>query len=398
MAVYEYTAKDRIGEKFSSVYDNVDDAAMVRKDLDKVGCVLLKARRKKNIAGQRKKIKESEVVGFAYKFAGMYSAGLSILQCLETLEEQTPNEAFKYVIADIRQDIETGSSLKKAFAKYRDIFSDFFLGMIEAGESGGKLATTLQMSAVYLEKQADIKRRIKSAFAYPAVVSVMCCVIVGFLLVFFIPVFSKLYKQLHVALPGPTLVLVSISYVLRSFWWAIALLIAGCTVAFRRLSNSDYFKKRWGVFKLNMPVFGGLNRMVVASHFIRTFAVLGSVGVSLTKALEVASLVAHNHRMTEISNELQAAIEAGQPVAQSLKQYKIFPPVIAQMAASGERSGTLAEMLDKAAEFLDKDIERTVHALLTKLEPALTVVMGVIVGFILMSVYLPMFDYMAHLK
>jgi len=398
MAVYEYIAKDRSGERFSSTYSEVDNVREIRNDLDKAGYELLKVKRKKSIERQRRKIKQSEVVNFTYKFAGMYSAGLSILQCLETLQEQTKNEALQQVIADITESIETGSSLKKAFSKYRHIFSDFFIGMIEAGETGGKLATTLQMSAVYLEKRADLKQRIKSAFVYPAVVTIMCCIIVGFLLVFFVPVFSKLYDQLKVTLPGPTLVLVALSRLLRNFWPVIVIAAAAAVISVKFLFKNKNVRRTWDAFKLNMPIFGRLNRMTAVTNFIRSFAILASVGVPLTRALEVAALVAQNDKVAEISSEMQGAIEAGHSVADSLKNYKIFPPIIHQLAASGEKSGKLAEMLDKGAEFLDKDIERTVHALLAKLEPTLTVIMGVIVGFVLLSVYLPMFDYMAHLK
>jgi type IV pilus assembly protein PilC len=147
-----------------------------------------------------------------------------------------------------------------------------------------------------------------------------------------------------------------------------------------------------------MPVFAKLNRMLVVSHFTRTFAMLASVGVSLIKALDVASVVAHNHKVTEITKELQEAIETGNPVAKSLKEHDIFPPIIIQLAASGEEVGRLPEMLNKGVDFLDKDIDRIINALVVKLEPAATVIMGAIVGFILISAYLPMFDYMRHLK
>jgi len=398
MAVYEYTAKDDVGEKFSSTYKDVEDVKTLRKDLDRLGYVLLEARQKKGLAKRRKRIKPEEVVSFAYKFAGMYSAGLSILQCLETLEEQIPNRAFKYVVEDIRNSVETGMSLTRAFAKYRDVFSDFFVGMVEAGETGGKLGSTLQISAAYLERQADVKRRISSAFAYPVVVSVMCLVIVAFLLIFFVPVFSKLYRQLNVSLPGPTLLLVLIGSFLAKYWAVIILLCLGISVAVRRLMKRPQVRRYWDDFKLIVPVFGRLNSLIVVSNFIRAFAVLASVGVPLSRALEVAGQVANNHRMSEISRQLQAAIETGRSFADSLKSYKIFPAIIPQLAAAGEKSGSLAEMLEKGADFINKDVERTVHLLLVKLEPALTVVMGIIVGFILLSVYLPMFDYMAHLK
>jgi type IV pilus assembly protein PilC len=397
MAVYEYTAKDETGKKFSGTYDDIDNIAMLREELAKMGYVLVKTHRKKP-ARKRKRIKQLEVVTFTYKFAGMYSAGLSIIKCLETLEEQTENQAFKYIIADIRQSIETGSCLEKAFGKYRNVFSDFFLGMLEAGETSGKLAAALEMSAAYLEKQVDLKRKVKSAFAYPLVVGSTCLVVVSFLLVFVIPVFSRLYKQLHAPLPGPTRVLIDLSSLIRDDWWAILIVAVAAVIILRRLSKNPHIRARWDAFKLNMPLFGKLNRMLVVSHFIRTFAMLASVGVPLIQALNVASLVAHNHKMTEITKELQEAVERGNPVAKSLKEHDIFPPIITQLAASGEEVGMLPEVLNKGVDFLDKDIDRIISALVVKLEPAVTVIMGVIVGFILIGVYLPMFDYMRHLK
>ena len=398
MAVYEYTATDQTGGEFSGTYNDIENVAVLREELSKTGYVLIEARREKARRKKRSKIRSSEIVNFAFEFAGMYSAGLSIVRCLETVEQQTENEAFRDVIVDIKQEIETGSSLEKAFAKYKSLFSDFFLGMLEAGESGGRLATALEMSAQYLEKQADLKRRVKSAFAYPIVVGVTCLVIVGCLLVFVVPIFAKLYRQLHVPLPGPTVALVILSSLLRNYWWALIIGALAVFIVVRRLSRNLRVREKWDHFKLSMPVFAQLNRMVVVSNFMRTFAMLVSVGVSLIRALEVASQVSHNHKMREIAKELQQAIESGNSVAGSLKNHDIFPPMLTQMAFSGEEVGELPQMLNKGVDFLDKKIERTINALIVKLEPALTVVMGLIVGFILMGVYLPMFDYMQHLK
>jgi type IV pilus assembly protein PilC len=398
MPVYKYTAKDHTGNRVSGTYNDIASVAILREELAKMGYVLLKVRRAKSPAKKSRRIKRSEIVGFTYKFAEMYSAGLSILRCLETLEEQAENQAFKDVLTDIRQNVETGSSLKNAFQKYSHLFSEFFLGMIEAGESGGGLATAIQMSAEYLEKQADLKLKVKSAFIYPIIMGVLCLVVVGGLLIFVVPMFSKLYKRLHVPLPGPTQALVVLSVLIRSWWWALLIVGVGVALLLRQLSKDPQIRARWDDFKLKMPVFAKLNRMVVVSHFTRTFAMLVSVGVSLVEALDVAGLVANNHKMTQITKELQEAIQVGNPVGTSLKNYDIFPPMITQLAISGEEVGELAKMLNKGADFLDRDIDRTIKSLLVKLEPALTVVMGAIVGFILMAVYLPMFDYMRYLK
>jgi type IV pilus assembly protein PilC len=398
VAVYEYIARDENGSKFSGTYSDIDSIAMLREELAKMGYALLRSKRKRSATKKRAKIKHTEVVTFAYNFAGMISAGLPIAKCLETIEEQTENQSFKDVISDVRQGIETGLTLKNAFGKHRNIFSDFFLGMLEAGESGGKLSETLEMSADYLEKQADIKRRVRSALAYPIVVCIMCCAIVVSLVIFVIPVFSKLYQQMHISLPGATRVLVDLSNLVRDRWWVILLGIAGLVLLLRHYSKNPYLKAKWDEFKLNMPMFAKLNRMVVVSRFIRTFAMLVSTGVPLVEALDVASSVAHNSKVSEIAGQLQRSIEVGNPVASSLKNYDIFPPMIVQLAASGEEAGTLPKMLNKGVDFIDKDIDKTINVLLVRLEPALVVITGIIVGFILISAYLPMFDYIGRLK
>jgi type IV pilus assembly protein PilC len=401
MAVYAYVAKDEKGAMLTGTYTGVDSPSALRDELEKIGYVLVKARRGKEEVKKRLiggKVKQADVATFAYKFAGMYSAGLPILRCLETLEQQADSPAFKSILTEVKEDVGTGSSLRNAFAKHKRVFSDFFLGMVEAGELGGKLGETLEMSAAYLEKQVALRQKIKAAFTYPVMVTVMCLVVVTFLLAFVIPVFSKLYAQVKAPMPGPTLVLVAASVFVRHWWWAIIIVIGISVLILKKLFASPLFRAKWDNFKLNMPVFGKLNRMLVASHFTRTFAMLSSVGVSVIKSLDMASLVAHNQTVTEITREMQKEIQAGTPMSASLKKYDIFPPVIIQMASSGEEVGMLPEMLGKGVEILDKDIERVINALLVKLEPILTLTMGLIVAFILMGAYLPMFDYMGHLK
>lgn len=398
MKVYEYTAKDQFGHKLSGTYENVESIETLRRELEKIGYRLIEARREK-CGGKRKlKVKSSEIVSFAYKFSEMYSAGLSIIKCLEALEQQAQDPVFKYIISDIKQSVETGSSLYKPFEKYKDIFSDFFVGMIAAGEAGGQLAKSLEMGAIYLEKQSEIRRKIKSAFAYPIAVSITCLVVVAALMIFVVPVFSKLYRQLHVALPVPTQILVTLSEAIRQRWWILLIVCMVAAEGCRRLFKSQFFRDKWDIFKLQMPVFGRLNRMIAVSGYIRSFALLTSVGVGLIDALDVANKVSHNRKMDEITKELKKAVEAGNPISRTFRNYDIFPPVIVQLALAGEEAGIMPGMLNKGADFLDKDIERTVNALLVKLEPAITVILGAVIAFLLMSVYLPIFDYMSHLK
>ncbi|HCO94113.1 MAG TPA: hypothetical protein DIU00_09210 [Phycisphaerales bacterium] len=398
MAAYEYTATDQNGNKISGIYDGIDSVAALRRDLAKMGDTLLKARRKKSGVSKYVRITPDEIVTFTYKLAEMCSAGLPIIRCLETLEEQTRNRSFRRLLSEIRQSVATGSSLRDAFGKHGNIFSNFFLGMLEAGETSGRLSETLQASAIYLEKQADFRHKVKSAFAYPIIVGIMCFLVVGFLVIFVVPVFSKMYRQMHVPLPGPTQALITLSTTVRNGWWVILLIIIATSLLLRLLWKKTNLKTRWDSFKLKMPVLARCYRLAVASGFIRTFAMLASAGVSLVKALEVAGAVVDNAKITEITGQLQKSIQKGNTVTDSLKQSGIFPPVIIQLAASGEESGTLSDMLDKGADFLDKDINRMLKSLLVKIEPTMTIILGLIVGFILMSVYLPMFDYMSHIE
>ena len=398
MATYEYTAKDENGNMFSGIYDNIENIAVLREDLAKMGETLLKAKRKKSHTSKRARITQDEIVAFTYKLAGMCSAGLSITGSLETLEEQTVNQSFKQILSDIRRRVSAGATLKDAFGAYRDVFSDFFLGMLEAGQTGGKLSETLEASANYLEKRGDFRRRILSTFAYPVIVGIMCFGVIAALVIFIIPVFEKLYKKMHVPLPGPTQALINLSIIVRDWWWMILLLFGAAVFLWRFLRKDPRLKARWDFFKLNMPLLAKFNRTILAAHYVRTFAMMVSAGVSLVKALEVAGEVVSNAKVFEITTQLKQSIQAGNTVAYSLKNHDLFPPLITQLAASGEESGKLSEMLNKGADFLDKDIDRTMKAMIVRMEPALTAIMGLVIGFILISVYLPMFDYMSHLE
>ena len=217
-------------------------------------------------------------------------------------------------------------------------------------------------------------------------------------LIFVVPMFSQLYQRLHVQLPGPTRALVVLSRLLRGGWWALLPSIAALVLALRRLMRNPRVRVCWDLWKIRMPLLGPLNHLVLVSQFIRTLGMLISVGVPIMEALYAAGRVVQNAELARIAADLQQAIRVGRPVAESLKAHTLFPSMVVQLAASGEEAGVLPEILAKAADLLDKEADRMAASLLVKLEPALTVIMGVIIGLILMGVYLPMFDYMACLK
>lgn len=398
MAAYTYIARDEHGNKFSGTYQNVRNVAMLREELAKIGYRLVKAHRAKRKRLHHGRIPETDVVSLTFQFAGMFSAGLSVLQCLETLEEQTKNLSLKTVVADIRERVETGSSLKKAFAKHEDVFGRFFVGMVEAGETGAKLGESLELSARYLEKRLELRSKVRAAFLYPAIVAGVSLLVVGGLLTFVVPMFEKLYLRLHVTLPAPTQFLIYLSQTIREGWYLVLPILLLLVFGGKRLLTHPRARKVIDYLKLNIPIFGRLTRLVMVSRFIRTFATLTGVGVPMIEAIDVSRVVANNVYWTRITEQIKDSVRAGNPIAQALQQDPIFPSVVVRMADSGEQAGILSVMLNKAAEFLDKDIERTVNGLLTKLEPLLTLLLGGVIGLMLMGVYLPMIDYMNQMK
>ncbi len=398
MPTFEYIAKDRAGREFNGTYDEITGIDALRGELARIGYELVRARRVKEHSARSSRIKATDIVTFAYKFSGMYSAGLSVTSCLETLAEQTERRALQAALIDIKKRVEAGASLTKAFEPYRDIFSEFFVGMLEAGEAAGKLVEALEMSAVYLDKREQLRSKIRSAFVYPTAVGVVCLAVLLGLLVFVVPVFTKLYANLHVPLPGPTLILVTLSRGLRDWVWLVVPAGIAAVWAVRRLLCSSAVRQQWDRLKLRLPFFGKLNRLIMVSRFMRPFAMLTAVGVSVIDAFRIAGDIVRNAEMSQVATDLQRMAQAGNPVGKALSVHRIFPSELVQMAFSGEQVGKLPEMLTRGVDLLDRDIERTMAALIVKLEPVLTLVMGLIIGVVLMGVYLPMFDYMTHLR
>jgi type IV pilus assembly protein PilC len=398
MATYTYIAKDRRGNRCSGTYHDVDSVAVLRRELEKLGYTVVKATKSKLRRHQRQRISDRDVIGFIFQFGEMYSAGLSVLQCLETLEEQVEHHGLRGIITDIREQVAKGASLRNAFARHERVFSTFMISMLDAGETGAKLGESLELSAQYLEKRLEMRSRVRSAFLYPTIVAVVAVLVIGSLLAFVVPMFEQLYGKLQVQLPLPTQILIMLSAGLRRGWY-LALLVGGLlAVGCWRLLQRPDIQSRIDRLKLTIPVFGHLHQLMMVSRFLRTLAMLLSVGVPLIRAFEVARDVVPNRYWIEITDAIRDAIRSGNSVAKALREHAVFPAVVVRMADSGEQAGVLPSMLNKAAVFLDKDIDRLVNSLLTKLEPGLTLLLGGVIGLILMGVYLPMLDYMSHLK
>jgi len=344
-----------------------------------------------------KKVALGDLVVFIRQFSTLISAGISIIKCLSALEKQSENVVLKKAVAGIRIDIENGASLSEAMEKYPALFSEFFIALIQAAEAAGILDKVLLRLADHLEKQDNLRRTVRNAFSYPVVVGVLSILVVGFLVIVIVPVFSDIYKRLGVTLPLPTLVLVAMSDFVRKFWWAILIAVGAGIVALKQAIKNAGFRELMDNIKLRMPVFGRLMRLSSTARFIRTFADMISSGIIIQESLRVADKVANNKAVSEIVEEMSDNVQSGKLISVALKNQNIFPPSTVQMIASGEESGALDYMLEKSADALERDVDDIVKRLVVKIEPIMTFFMAILVGFIAIAIYLPIFDVMTKM-
>lgn len=339
-----------------------------------------------------KKAALGDLVVFIRQFSTLISAGISITKCLSALEKQTENVVLKKAVARIRIDIENGSSLSEAMEKYPVLFSEFFIALIKAAEEAGILDKVLLRLADHIEKQDNLRRTVRNAFSYPVVVGVLSLLVIGFLVIVIVPVFSDIYKRLGVTLPTPTLALVVISDFVRKFWWMILILTVTGIVGLNRAAKNTVCREVMDNIKLKVPVFGRLIRRSSAARFIRTFGDMISSGIIIQESLKVADKVANNKAVSEIANKMIENVQSGKLISEALNDQNIFPPSTVQMIASGEESGALDYMLEKSADALERDVDDIVKRLVVKIEPIMTFFMAILVGFIAIALYLPIFD------
>jgi len=343
-------------------------------------------------------VKLKDVAVFSRQFATMINSGLSLLRALSILAEQTESKVLAAIANEVRLDVEKGSSLSAALAKHPKAFSRLYVAMVRAGEIGGVLDTVLVRLADTIEKQVELRRKVKSAMTYPAVVAFLVFAIVTAMLLFIIPMFQDLYSELGGTLPAPTQLLLNVSAFSRKFWWLIFAVEGGAVFAFRRWINSEDGRKRWDALKLRMPIFGPLVRKTALARFSRTLSALVRSGVPILESLDIVAETAGNHVVAEAVRDTQQAVKGGDPLARRLEEHPVFPPMVVQMMSVGEETGALDEMLDKIADFYDQEVEAAVDALTSLIEPLLIVVMGAAVGSMVIALYMPMFNIIKLIK
>jgi len=394
MPRYSYVARDMNGAIVNGMMD-ADDERDVRSRLRKRGfyATSVAAMREWHLLQKgRRKIKTDEIAVLAEQLAVMIDAGLPLVRCLAALGRQNRNERLKQIINEIRQDIEGGGSLADSLTKHPKVFPNLFVSLVHAGEVGGVLDKVLRQLADYLDREQQTKQKVKSALVYPRIVAVLCLVTAIFMLSFTVPRFATLYDRLGLKLPLPTVLLIETSEFVLEFWWAILGGIAGLILAYKKFSSSSTGREVLDRIKLRLPLFGDLNRKVAVSRFVRVLGALDTSGVPIMQSLKVAGQIVNNVVIDRIIDGVRMNVRAGGNLEEPLSANSIFPSMVVQMIAMGEEAGRLGESLEKSANYLDRELDVTIKRLITKLEPALTIIVAAMVGFFALAVYLPMFD------
>lgn len=341
--------------------------------------------------GIKKSIKVREMSVFTRQFSTMINAGLPIVQCLDILGKQTENDRLRNAINEVMMDVEGGATLADGLGKHKDIFSDLYTNMVDAGESGGILDTILQRLAVYLEKADALQRKVKSAMTYPTIVAAVAIGSTVFMLMFVIPVFAKMFSDFGGTLPTPTRIVMGFSDFLRGYWWALAASIAGIVVAFKQYYKTDKGRLNIDKLALRSPVLGNVLRKSSVARFTRTLGTLVGSGVPILQGLEITARTAGNKVIENAIEATRQSITQGDTISDPLRKSGVFPPMVVQMISVGEQTGAIDEMLSKIADFYDDEVDTAVDQLTSVIEPIMIVVMGVLVGGMLVAMYLPMF-------
>jgi type IV pilus assembly protein PilC len=346
-----------------------------------------------------KRVKANELAVFSRQLSTMISSGMSILRSLYVLEEQTESKFLKETIVAVRKDVEAGLSLSDSMARHPKVFSQLFVAMTQAGETGGVLEGSLMRVADQLQKDAALRRQIKSAMVYPVMVIVFAVAVMMALVAFLVPVFEGVFKQFGGELPALTKVSVFMSEAVLGYWW---LMIGGTvfiTVTFVKWKKSTIGRKQWDHFRLHVPMkIGTIVQQVSVARWSRTLASLTSAGVPLLQALEITGKTGGNVAVEEAMDGVIASVKRGGTIAAPLAQAPVFPSMVTHMVGVGEETGALDAMLDRIAEFYEEQVEASVKALTSILEPIMIVVIGGIVGFIVISMYLPLFEVYNHIE
>jgi type IV pilus assembly protein PilC len=395
MSTYVFKAIDLTGGKARGEVE-ADSKQAVADQLKQRGLIVLDIADKhssKNIELGPKRVSANELAIFARQLSTMITSGMSILRAMYVLEEQTESKFLKETIVAVRKDVEAGLSLSDAMSRHPKVFNPLFVAMTQAGEMGGVLESSLVRVADQLQKDAALRKQVKSAMIYPTLVIVFAVLVMMALVAFLIPVFEGVFKEFGGHLPALTQVSVAMSNFVLNDWWAVIGIPIVLVVAFVKWKKTTWGRKQWDHFRLHVPMkIGTIVQQVAVARWSRTLASLTHAGVPLLQALEITGRTGGNAAVQESMDGVIASVKRGGTIAAPLAQAPIFPSMVTHMVGVGEETGALDEMLDRVAEFYEEQVEASVKSLMSILEPIMIIVIGGMVGFIVISMYLPLFE------
>ena len=345
-----------------------------------------------NVPGLAGSIAVKDLVVFTRQFATMISSGLPLVQCLDTLGRQTPNKRLADIVMQVKADVEAGASFTEALRKHPRVFGDFYVNMVEAGEAGGALDTILTRLAVYLEKSRALRGKVRGAMAYPAAIVAVAVLVMVFMLLYVIPIFADLFASFGGALPAPTRLVMALSSGVKAFILYAAAAGVALVWAFRWFRRTARGRRLVDAALLKAPVVGSLVEKIAVASFSRTLATLVSSGVPILDGLAITARITGNKVMEDAILTAIERIKQGSTIAEPLRDQTVFAPMVVQMIEVGENAGALDAMLNKIADFYDDEVNHAVEALTSLLEPLLMVVLGALIGFMLIAMYLPIFE------
>ena len=342
-----------------------------------------------------KKIKPRSMQVFSRQFSTMIEAGLNIVAALVILEEQTDDVYLAEIISELRADVEGGLLLSQAMARHPKVFTELYVSMVQAGEASGMLDNVLDRVADQIEKETKLKRRVKGAMIYPTVVFTFATLVLVAMLMFIVPIFAKIFTELHGQLPLLTRVVVGASDLLRQRWYIIFPLVGFLVWGTLRYKKTESGRQKWDRIKLRIPLkIGEVVLKIVMARLLRTLATLVAAGVDIIKALEISGSTAGNWVVEKALTEARIKVQEGVPIAEPLTNDPLFPPMVSQMVKIGEETGELEQMLSKVADFYEDEVDSTIQSLTSIIEPLMMIGVGFMVGIIIIAMYLPMFKMM----
>jgi type IV pilus assembly protein PilC len=398
MPNYTYTARDRVGEVSTGTIFAEDDAQL-RDLLRSNDLYLTKFRKSADSTTKQqqsifrpRKVKLGDMVVMSRQFATLIRAGLPIVEAVGTLVLQTENPILAEALSDIRISVLSGSTLSEGMRKHPKVFNDLYVSLVDAGEVGGVLEHTLEVAATQFDKEANLREQVKAAMTYPKLVVAASIGVVAFMLIFIVPVFAGVYQQFRAELPPITQLLVTMSDVTVRFWWMLILAVFGIVYAFNKYRATDKGRHVVDAALLQIPILGKVLRKISIARFTQTFAGATKGGIPIVKALTVSANTCGNVIIRDAVMHVALMVQEGTPLSAPLDQTGEFPPMVTRMISAGEKSGNLDEMLDEVSKFYQRDVDYSVQRMTKLIEPIMTILVGVIVLFVLLALYMPIFN------